>query len=579
MHYSKDDKIIRTIEKEIDKYYSSLFKYNKTSLIKMTLRWVQSLIYASKIEESNNPLSTMLYLNRYINATNIIFEGIINFSNSDNNMDFDIEYIFFNCEKYSKIYDAYVAYSRGFFDATYDEVTQTIIFNFNNETELSKKIFISDLLEIMFYKAAATTSEMKRTKEESLKKLNSKNIQIPLVNTMNNKHDENEYSDKIDELFSDIMHETVARHFETQTQVPTDWNLIGISMDEFKVGWCAISRLALKKTCLSFIHFNKRFKNNHDVLMKYKKKDLLLIIQDHALPMDKALKILQLLTHDELLNNNNIRYQPLICINDEEYIFAPSFFVEFIPQDNFIAIVNKINNKLYNQLSNQKEDIMIEELDQQFKNKENILIDSKLPLPNNLPDIDYFIYDQNSNIAFVVELKFLLKAHNLKEKLTRDEEIHRGVEQVLEYKDYVSSNINKLINRQFGIDTSESSIRTCFFLISKNGIYSGNYNYEVPVISLFRFKGLLAYSFETLYDIISNRSYLPQPKIDYEEDSDTFEFGGYNFSMPLLKPIIVSEVNEYLLYDKKIPTKRRKIGRNSPCPCGSGKKFKKCCGK
>ncbi|MDE3161441.1 MAG: SEC-C domain-containing protein [Acidobacteriota bacterium] len=23
---------------------------------------------------------------------------------------------------------------------------------------------------------------------------------------------------------------------------------------------------------------------------------------------------------------------------------------------------------------------------------------------------------------------------------------------------------------------------------------------------------------------------------------------------------------------------RPKIGRNEPCPCGSGKKFKKCCG-
>jgi uncharacterized protein YecA (UPF0149 family) len=23
---------------------------------------------------------------------------------------------------------------------------------------------------------------------------------------------------------------------------------------------------------------------------------------------------------------------------------------------------------------------------------------------------------------------------------------------------------------------------------------------------------------------------------------------------------------------------RQKIGRNKPCPCGSGKKFKKCCG-
>lgn len=26
------------------------------------------------------------------------------------------------------------------------------------------------------------------------------------------------------------------------------------------------------------------------------------------------------------------------------------------------------------------------------------------------------------------------------------------------------------------------------------------------------------------------------------------------------------------------PVKKKKIGRNDPCPCGSGKKYKKCCG-
>ena len=27
------------------------------------------------------------------------------------------------------------------------------------------------------------------------------------------------------------------------------------------------------------------------------------------------------------------------------------------------------------------------------------------------------------------------------------------------------------------------------------------------------------------------------------------------------------------------PDRRQKVGRNDPCPCGSGKKFKKCCGR
>ncbi|NLC78135.1 MAG: preprotein translocase subunit SecA, partial [Ruminococcaceae bacterium] len=31
--------------------------------------------------------------------------------------------------------------------------------------------------------------------------------------------------------------------------------------------------------------------------------------------------------------------------------------------------------------------------------------------------------------------------------------------------------------------------------------------------------------------------------------------------------------------DKKQPQKKKKIGPNDPCPCGSGKKYKKCCGK
>ena len=30
---------------------------------------------------------------------------------------------------------------------------------------------------------------------------------------------------------------------------------------------------------------------------------------------------------------------------------------------------------------------------------------------------------------------------------------------------------------------------------------------------------------------------------------------------------------------KKQPKKSKKVGRNDLCPCGSGKKYKQCCGK
>lgn len=41
---------------------------------------------------------------------------------------------------------------------------------------------------------------------------------------------------------------------------------------------------------------------------------------------------------------------------------------------------------------------------------------------------------------------------------------------------------------------------------------------------------------------------------------------------------------QWYFYDSEYPKQQtikteKKVGRNEPCPCGSGKKFKKCCGK
>ena len=46
------------------------------------------------------------------------------------------------------------------------------------------------------------------------------------------------------------------------------------------------------------------------------------------------------------------------------------------------------------------------------------------------------------------------------------------------------------------------------------------------------------------------------------------------------KPVSKKQVtNEKSEETKKVPKKSEKIGRNEPCPCGSGKKYKNCCGK
>ena len=50
-------------------------------------------------------------------------------------------------------------------------------------------------------------------------------------------------------------------------------------------------------------------------------------------------------------------------------------------------------------------------------------------------------------------------------------------------------------------------------------------------------------------------------------------------SKPREKNFLQKMVEQYELEDKLMPivTNQEKIGRNDPCPCGSGKKYKKCC--
>ena len=46
------------------------------------------------------------------------------------------------------------------------------------------------------------------------------------------------------------------------------------------------------------------------------------------------------------------------------------------------------------------------------------------------------------------------------------------------------------------------------------------------------------------------------------------------------KSIYGIELHKFIeIIEKKKPKRTKKVGRNDPCPCGSGKKYKQCCGK
>jgi SWIM/SEC-C metal-binding protein len=58
-----------------------------------------------------------------------------------------------------------------------------------------------------------------------------------------------------------------------------------------------------------------------------------------------------------------------------------------------------------------------------------------------------------------------------------------------------------------------------------------------------------------------------------------FDKNGWEYSIAL-EPDKPEDINalEILLNPPATKIAEKKVGRNEPCPCGSGKKYKKCCG-
>jgi preprotein translocase subunit SecA len=64
-----------------------------------------------------------------------------------------------------------------------------------------------------------------------------------------------------------------------------------------------------------------------------------------------------------------------------------------------------------------------------------------------------------------------------------------------------------------------------------------------------------------------------------QEDTVKYLFKAQVQNIPQRHQVVqrVSESRENT--GRKEPVRNQKVGRNDPCPCGSGKKYKKCCGR
>lgn len=92
---------------------------------------------------------------------------------------------------------------------------------------------------------------------------------------------------------------------------------------------------------------------------------------------------------------------------------------------------------------------------------------------------------------------------------------------------------------------------------------------EISDLTGTRFKG-----YEELVSIVAEEmkrrdEILRQMKLEMQERLESFE--------KLNNPRLNVEVERGFIPQSAIVNETNRVGRNDPCPCGSGKKFKKCC--
>ena len=221
-----------------------------------------------------------------------------------------------------------------------------------------------------------------------------------------------------------------------------------------------------------------------------------------------------------MLRAGTIDNEPLIMPLDDTIVTS------------YLVINGAIEKDVLKDILKEKEgiDLSIEELDEIVLRNNYFMIDNYYTIVDDIPNI--------------IEKEILPKKKSFKKYKGLGLEVDKANHKMYELKEELNSYLNTLdVNKV----RKEYFLGTLLILLNAN-IYSEEFLKELCHENNF---SLTKKQFENVYNIIDK----------YKNDIPIWIYNGYT----------KREVNSM--------PKEKKVGRNDPCPCGSGKKYKQCCGK
>ncbi len=565
---------IREVEKIIDDFHnqSPVFSLNRKTALYHALTVFEDVCRlggTSNIGLLGDSLEYSFLIREQLDALNILIQWIFQDcpSTQDDILDKSIipyRYISIGdllekqAKPYSPICSAYISYSRGQFSVQTDEKQKKITFLDNPE---KRGTFISDMMESLLRDQSAgvqfvPAQELPIASQKLIASIQFQNGHI---------------SYRTDAEVWNAYQQMMERQWIQTSELPEEWKFDTFSIKEYKQFWVTVATLCI-------IHMTACLKSNipganveEAVITKAPLEFSQFISQKSGISEQSSAAIVKILTYNNRIKNNDIVYQPFVLIDENMLALAPHLLLSSRPERNLISLIHKLRDKSYFDLTNLREGIMQDELSLVIGKLPHVVVAQNKALPDPLPDVDYAIWDKESNTVLVCELKWLVEADSTSEVFARIQDIEHGCNQISDILVYGQDNTLDFFNKVFDVTEIEHTPQIIGCVISKRGIKADNSN--VPVISTQRLLALFQQNrvYEVL-DIIRNKSYLiPAPR-NFEFGLKTISYAGYSFEIPALlkdQPIIQGTYKRA----------GSKISRNDPCPCGSGKKYKKCCGR
>ncbi|SHI57288.1 hypothetical protein [Pseudobutyrivibrio xylanivorans] len=417
---------------------------------------------------------------------------------------------------YSVICSGYISYSRKRFTA--DVKRKKVIFNLSKENDTAW----NDMLR----------ERMNTGDNNFLELFNPVKISVALQNLREHVHVDN------GQLWYEINHdilepflEIACNQWDATKTLPEYWQFDLFSLEEYRQTWIDIAALC-------YIHFGSLFTIKdpkvrwENSIIRITKEDLVsLIASINGLKRKVVENIVEYLIYDYKIKNMDVMYQPIIALRKQGLLIAPMLFIGANPERNLLSLVS-LKNKDYEHSKevNNLENLMVEKI-QSVLSKNYFIVKHKR-LGGRLPDIDLGIYDKESNVILLCELKWFMAADSSKEIFAREDDITHGCEQQEMVIEYATKDKLDFIKKVFG-ESTEQDVDIIACVVAKNNIRTQNDN--IPVIDELTLINLLSKkSLGEVCSIIKNHKYELDMPDNCLKTHKKVRYAGFTFEIPAL---------------------------------------------